>query len=255
MTDSASNHGSLANVPSGTGIAQGAKYGAGVLDVAVGGTITTMQAARDVTFAAGDRIAFMKAGSIWVAVCRLDTASTIPPVVDNPVPPPPKPTTVYGTKTFTPVETRSRQAGKWRTDNDDVYQGQFGGNGNHTGCAFYGNGPRSLAGATATGASVKLRRKSSGGITAAQDTTFWLVTQKTRPSGAPTLTSTTDGPNLKWGQSTTFAIPTSWAQALIDGTAGGLAIFESDGSPYVIFDGRGSYGASFQLTIKWKRVS
>lgn len=256
MTDAAGNRVSLNGITSGIGIAVGAKA-SGLVTVTVSGVDIVMNAARDVTFAAGDRLAFTRNGGIWVAYARLDTAATTGPGADtpNPKPPPPKPVTVTGSKTFTPVETRSRQASKWRTDNDDVYQGQHGGQGNHTGCAFYGNGPRSLNGATVTGASVKLRRAGKGGITAAQDTTFRLVTNKTRPSGAPTLTSSTDGPNLKWGQSTTFTIPTSWAQAMVDGTAGGLAIFESDGSPYVILDGRGNYSASFQLTMKWSRTT
>jgi hypothetical protein len=253
VTDAASNRVSLAGVPSGVGIAKGTKS-SGLLTVTVDGTDIIMQAARDVTFADGDPVAFLKAGGVWVAVCRYGTAAPASQPTNQP-PPPSKPTTVTGQKTFTPVETRSRQGSKWRTDNDDVYQGQYGGNGNHTGCAFYGNGPRSLAGATVTSASVKLRRRSSGGITAAQDTTFRLVTQKTRPSGAPTLTSSTDGPNLKWGQSTTFTVPTAWAQSMVDGDAGGLAIFESDGAPYVILDGRSHYASSFQLTIRWSRTS
>lgn len=255
MSDAAANRVSLAGVPSGTGIAQGAKS-AGLLSVTVGGQTVVMQAARDVTFAAGDQVVFVKAGGLWVAVARWGTAAPVDQPTNQPTPTP-KPTTKTGSKTFTPVETRSYRTvfTGWRNDTDDVYQGAYGGNGNHTGCAFYGNGPRSLAGATVTSASVKLRRKHSGGGASAQDTTFRLVTQKTRPGGAPTLTSTTDGPNLKWGQAATFTIPTAWAQAMVDGTAGGLAIFESDGSPYVILDGRGAYGSSFALTIRWSRTS
>lgn len=254
MSDAAANKVSLSGVPSGTGIATGAKS-SGLLTVTVGGVAIVMQAARDVTFAAGDRVAVIKANGVWVAVCRLDTAAAADQP-DNPPPPPPKPVTVTGSTTFSPVETRSYRTvfGGWRTDTADVYQGQYGGNGNHTGCAFYGNGPHSLSGATVTSASVKLKRQASGGVTAAQDTTFWLLSQKTRPSGAPTRGSSTDGPNLKWGQTTTFTIPTSWAQDMVDGNSGGLAIFESDGAPYVILEGRGSYKPSFQLTIKWRRT-
>jgi hypothetical protein len=252
MSDAAVNKVSLSGVPSGVGTATGAASG-GLVTVTVNGVDVQMIAMRGVTFAAGEPTPFIRVGALWVALGLIGTAA---PTGGNggPTAPAPKPVTVTGSKTFTPVETRSRQGSKWRTDNDDVYQGEYGGNGNHTGCAFYGSGPRSLAGATVTSAYVKLRRKSAGGITAAQDTTFWLVAEKTRPSGAPTLGSTTDGPNLKWGETYTFTIPTSWAQAMVDGTAGGLAIFESDGSPYVIFDGRGRYSSSFALTINYSRT-
>lgn len=253
MADSsAANRVSLSGVPSGYGVAQGAKS-SGLLTVKVGGINVVMDAARDVTFAAGDPVVFVRMGSRWAVVARINTAAPTAPAEDPAPPPPPKPSVVYGTRTFTPVETRSRQGSRWRTDNDDVYQGQYGGNGNHIGCAFYGNGPRSLAGVTVLSASCRVRRKNAGGITAAQDTTLRLVTERTRPSGLPTLTSSTDGPNLKWSQSTRFTIPTAWAQSMVDGTVGGLCIYESDGSPYVILDGRGSYGASFSLTINWRR--
>jgi hypothetical protein len=252
VTDSAANRVSLAGVPSTIAIAQGAKS-SGLLSVAVAGQVISVQAARDVTFSNLDRVILVKADGIWVAVARLDTGATQDTTQTNPPPVKPKPTVTTGSKTFTPVETRSYQGSKWRTDNDNVYQGEYGGQGNHVGCAFYGSGPRSLAGATVTKATVKLRRASKGGITAAQDTTFWLLSNKTRPSGAPSRGSTTDGPNLRWGASTTFTIPTSWAQSMVDGSAGGLAIFESDGSPYVILDGRGSYGASFAMTVYWRR--
>lgn len=253
MTDPAANSVSLSGIPSGIGYAQAAKA-SGLLQVRVAGGVVTMLAARDVTFAAGDRVAFVRVGDQWVAVCRIDTAA-VTDLPDVDVVPPSKPSTVRGSRTFTPVETRSRQGDRWRTDNSDVYQGQYGGNGNHIGAAFYGNGPRALAGATVTAARVRMRRRNGGGVTAAQSTTLRLVTERTRPSGAPTLTSSTAGPSLRWGQTATFTVPAAWAQAMVDGTAGGLALYDADGSPYVIMDGRGAYAAAFSLTIDWTRTS
>lgn len=252
MTDAAANRVSLAGISSGVGIAADVAA-AGYVPVTVNGTTVTMLVSRDITIAAGDPVVFVRARSQWAVIARTGTVAPTPPVVPLPPVPPPKPVTVTGSKTFTPVETRSRQGSKWRTDNDNVYQGQYGGNGNHYGCAFYGSGPRSLAGSTVTSAQVKIRRRSAGGITAAQSTTLWLMTNATRPGGAPTLTSSTAGPSLAWGASTTFTVPTSWAQALVNGTAGGLAVYDSDGSPYVILSGRGDWSGAFSLTIKWKR--
>jgi hypothetical protein len=91
-------------------------------------------------------------------------------------------------------------------------------------------------------------------MNAAQATTLRLVTQAKRPAGAPTLTSSTSGPSLRRGQTVdAFVIPDSWGQALVDGTSGGLAVFESDGSPYVILAGRGRWSAAFTMTISWYR--
>jgi hypothetical protein len=151
------------------------------------------------------------------------------------------------------VETRSRQGSKWRSDNDDVYQGQYG-NGNHYGCVFYGNRVKALDGVTVTSAYIRVRRPDRGGANAAQSTTMRLMVNKTRPGGAPSLGSTTSGPSLRRGQTDgSFNIPNSWAQAMVDGTAGGLCFYDAGGSPYVIFSGRGDYSAAFTLTIHWTR--
>lgn len=230
--------------------ATAAKSGSTVT-ASVNGITVTMQVARDLTVASGDVLLVSKFGGQWFAVQRLYAAAPADNGSDAGVNP--KPVTTSGSTPFAPVETRSYRNGAWRTDNDNVYQGSFG-SGNHTGCAFYGSGPRSLAGATVTAARIVVRRHNGGGITAPQATTMRLVTERTRPAGAPTLGSSTSGPTLGWGQTNiSFAVPTSWAQSMVDGTAGGLGFFDSDGSPYVIFDGRGSYGPSFTLTIAWTR--
>jgi len=233
------------------GYAAAAKSGDSV-SVVINDTTVTVKCSRDLTVAQFDLLLIARTGLFWVAVQRLGTAAVTPPY-GNGTAPTPNPPAITGTSTFAPVETRSYRSSGWRFDNDDVYQGQYGGNGNHTGCAFYGSGPRSLAGATVTSASIQVRRKSGGGITAAQTTTLWLVTNATRPGGAPTLTSSASGPSLAWGGVTSFAITTSWAQNMVDGTAGGLAIFTGSSSPYVILDGRGAYGPSFTMTINWRR--
>lgn len=219
--------------------------------VTINGKSTTAQALRDLTIAAGDVVALTKFGSQWLAVGRLYTAAPADP--GNAATPDPTPVTRSGVNAFPPVETRSYRNSAWRTDNDNVYQGSFG-SGNHTGCAFYGNGPRSLAGATVTSARMVVHRHNGGGITAPQTTTMRLVTEKFRPGGAPTLGASTTGPTLGWnGTNTAFTVPTSWAQSMVDGTAGGLGFFVSSGSPYVILSGRSEYRPAFTLTISWTR--
>lgn len=229
----------------------------GVCTANIAGAETTIEVARDLSVVAGDAILVAKYGdrAQWVAVARLGVSA--PPIVTidpAPAPPPPKPVITTGSLVVSPVETRSYRSGKWRTDNDDVYQGQYGGNGNHTGCAFYGTKPRSLAGATVTRAVIKVRRLDAGGLNAAQNTTMRLVAERFRPADAPTLGSVDPGPSLRRGETdNSFDIDPSWAQAMVDGSAGGIGFFDGSGSPYVIFAGRGSWSAAFTLTIYWKR--
>lgn len=225
--------------------------GTGTLTVIANGVSTVVKNALTVTAAVNDVVLVTKVGAQWVAISRVATG--VAPVQIE-APPPPKPTTTAGSLVVSPIETRSYRNGDWRTDNDDVYQGQYGGGGNHTGAVFYGTKPRSLTGATVTSATIKVKRI-SGGIYAPQPTIMRLMTHTTRPGGAPTLGSTTAGPSVAVGESATFTIPDSWAQAMVDGTAGSFAFFDSDGSPYVKFAGRGTWSPAFTLTINWTRSS
>jgi len=249
MADFATSRVSLTGLGALTGTAKTVKSGS-TCTVTVGDTDITVQVARDLTVAVGDVLLVLRQGSAWWAVQRLFAAA--PALVEVPAAPVPKPTVTSGTLVAAPVETRSYRGGEWRTDTDDVRQGSYGGWGNHTGCAFYGNKLRSLAGATVTAASIRVKRI-SGGVYGSQTATLRLVTQKTRPAGAPTLGSSTTGPSLAVGKSGTFTVPTSWAQAMVNGTAGGLAIYDSGGSPYIVLAGRSDYAAAFTLTVTWNR--
>jgi hypothetical protein len=55
------------------------------------------------------------------------------------------------------------------------------------------------------------------------------------------------------GTTTAFVIPNSWAQAVVDGTPGGLSVNVNSDSPYIHFAGRGSWSAAWTLTISWRR--
>lgn len=165
-----------------------------------------------------------------------------------------------GTLTCPPVATATFRDGKWRTDigstnSADTYQGRYSGSGfgRMTGCAFYGSKPRTIVGATVTKAVIRDRRL-SGGDFAKRTATLRLVSQSTRPSGAPTLNESTNGPSLAVNTTNNaFAIPNAWAQAMVDGTRGGLAIHVNSDSPYIRFAGRGSWSAAWTLTISWRR--
>lgn len=224
---------------------------AGAMSVTVAETTITALVARGLAPAVGDLVLIARQGSIrWVVQIMLPTA---PASQLNDGSPTTKPPVTNGSLTCSPGSTGSYRGGKWRTDTDDILQGDYGGFGINTGAAFYGTKPASLAGATATGASVLVKRI-TGGSGASQAPTLRLVTQTTRPAGAPTLTSTTAGPSLAVNKAVSIAVPTAWAQAMIDGTAGGLAIDTGgSASPYIRTAGRSTYSPSWTLTINWKR--
>lgn len=216
----------------------------------VNGAVVTMLVARDLTVDLGDVLLVQRVDrGQWIVLCR--AYGSAPAAPDNPDPPDPQPPIVTGTTVIGPVETRSYR-GSWRTDNSDVYQGEYGGYGNHRGCVFYGDAPASLAGATVLSATMPVRRI-PGGFNAAQVTSIWLTTEKTRPAGAPTLSGPSAGPTLAVGSTTEFVIPTHWAQGIVDGTYGGFAFYEADSDPYVKFAGRDTWPSAFTMTVNWQR--
>lgn len=217
----------------------------------INGIDTLVQVARDLTVASGDVLLVSKIGSQWFATSRFYAAA--PATVTPAPPPPPKPTVVTGKLVCSAIYTGSYRDGKWRTDTDDVVQGSYGGSGNSTGAAFYGSKPRSLNGATVTDCWIAVRR-GSGGAYSAQQSTLRLLAESSKPSGYPTLGSSNAGPTIPTNTTLSrFDIPNSWGQAIVDGTSGGIGIFDSSGSPYIRFTGRGDYSSSFTLTISWKR--
>lgn len=237
----------------------------------VGGITVTARVAAGLTIAAGNILLLARLGSLYYVINVIPAAPTSTPATPPPAdsappdtgdpPPAPKPVTTTGTLTCVPTATACYRDGSWRSDGDptnsfDLYQGRYGGSsyGRNTGAAFYGNKPHTLNGATCTKATVKIRRLSAGDF-AARSATLRLISQTSRPGGAPTLNESTSGPSLKIGDSTTFTLPTSWGQALIDGTRGGVGITVSSDDPYIHLAGRGSWSAAMTLTLSWRRTS
>ncbi|WP_416976726.1 hypothetical protein [Streptomyces sp. T028] len=243
----------------------------GACTATVAGIDTTVRVVSGLTVAVGDMLLIHRVGSAYIATNVVSAAPAVPP---TPPPPPedapdtgdpaptPKPTITTGTLTCPPVATATYRGTSWRSDGDpvnsfDTYQGRYAGSsfGRMTGCAFYGSKPRSISGATVTKATLKARRL-SGGDFAARTATLRLVSQSTRPSGAPTLNESTSGPSLAVNATASaFVIPNSWAQAMVDGTRGGLAINVNSDSPYIRMAGRGSWSVAWTLTINWRRSS
>jgi hypothetical protein len=243
--------------------------GGAVLATASGITITVRVTA-GVSPTQGDRILVVRHGSVYWGIATIPAPPTVAPTpvaVPDAAPdagdtaPVPKPTTTTGSLTCVPTATACYRDGSWRSDGDptnsfDLYQGRYSGSsfGRNTGAAFYGSKPHTLNGATCTKATVKLKRLSAGDF-AARSVTLRLVSETSRPGGAPTLNESTSGPSLKIGDTSTFTLPTSWGQALIDGSRGGIAISIGSDDPFIHLAGRGSWSAAMTLTIFWRRSS
>jgi hypothetical protein len=228
----------------------------GAAPVLVGSQIVSAQCPRDLTVAAGDTVTLVKAGSSFYVLARYYTAaggSTDPGA--SPVPPS-APVVRTGTTTFLPRRTASwGDRFGWRHDNDDIYHGEYGGNGNYTGCAFYGFQLQTLSGATVLSATMKARRL-HGGVFAAQATNLGHVTEAFKPDGEPTFGGTFTGPDLAVGQTRTgITVSVSLVQSLVDGTYHSLGIHVDGGSPYVVLAGSAEYGGAFALTVRWRKTS
>lgn len=227
----------------------------GLVMAKVGSQIVTAQCPRDLTVAVGDQVSILAIGSAYWILQRYFTTSAGNTDPTNSPEPDPAPTAQTGTTTFLPTATRSWRDtfGGWRTDNDSIYQGEYGGAGNHIGCAFYGSQVKTLAGATVQAAYIKARRMSGGNFAAAA-TTLGHITESSKPSGMPTFGGSFTGPNLAVGATNTkVAIDVSLAQTLVDGTYGGLGIHIAGSTPYIRLAGLSDYAGSFALTIVWRR--
>jgi hypothetical protein len=219
----------------------------------INGVEITVQLARDLTVAVGDILLVHKVVDRYVGCCRLFTAAPTPD--DTFEQPDPNTALVQGRTVIMPVQTGTYRDAAWLTSTADTMQGEYGGYGNATGAAFYGAKPATLAGATVLQATVRVSRLPTGAAAAAA-TTLRLVTETEQPAGAPTLTSTTAGPSLLRGEDLdAFEVPVAWVQAMADGTAGGLALFDADGDPYARLAGRGTDPTAWMLTVDWERSS
>lgn len=186
---------------------------------------------------------------IWPSTAAVIPAPTPDPGAPTPPAPPPVQTT--GTLTVTALDSGSWQVGgTWAWAGTDVYQWRYGSNRENRGAWFYGHGAAQLAGATITGARIRLgARMPIGSSSAAQTLHLYRHTDASRPGGdvsraaGPYDVLLAPGAPAQW-----VDIPAAWGQDLI--TGGGIAVA---GSPYVGIAGVGSDPASGQLQLDWRR--
>lgn len=213
--------------------------------------------------AANDVVIVASSGAAAYCLGTLNAAPVPPPDIpepDDPTPPPaggggttspkPPPAPTTYSKTFRPNYVGTYRDG-WRSDTSNAYQGDWTGRGVNWGSAYYGSGPGALSG-TAVGGTVRIKRL-AGGANAAQRPTLRLLTNKTRPGGFPNASKTMRGPALGVNGSATVALPATWVAALMNGSAGGIGIGVSSSTPYIQLAGKSSWGASFEITLTYRK--
>jgi phage minor structural protein len=161
---------------------------------------------------------------------------------------PPEPTTQTYTTTWSSNGSASWRPSGWRTDNDYVYQGDYG-YGNHKGLWFFddANMRSTLSGATIKSVKLYATRNSSGGSSSSQQVSIRTHNYDTQPSGEPTVGSIYNYAGFKWGEGKWVTVSNTIGEMLRDNTAKGMSIYESDGSPYMIF------AASAKLEITYEK--
>lgn len=152
--------------------------------------------------------------------------------------PSPTPTKKVYTKSWSATSTQSwRDSYGWRSDNRYIYQGDYG-YGNHRGFICFNDGDirTQLSGATIKSARLYLKRRSAGGSSASQRATMYLHGYSSTGGGYSlgTLIGSTVG--YAWGTGAWSSIPVNAIKSLQNGTARGIALYASGGSPYIIFE-------------------
>jgi hypothetical protein len=240
--------------------------GTGVVVVSVGGSELTLPHLRGYAPAVNDAVLVLQQGGRRVVVDaftnpadpiapRNSGAPAPAPTQPKPKPPAPKPTVVTGVKSFAATATGCFRGGKWRTDTSQPHQGDWGGAyGRNTGAWFYGTQIKtSLAGATVTKAEMYMVRL-SGGVYGGVSPTVFTTPHPSRPAGAPTLQG---GGSVLTAQSVStrrwVSLPTALAQAMVAGTAYGLACFVNADDPYGVYASLADSRSSGLLRITYRK--
>ncbi|MGV7002545.1 phage tail spike protein [Priestia megaterium] len=149
---------------------------------------------------------------------------------------PPAPDTTY---TWTATSAKSWRPQGWRSDNGFAYQGEWSGNGNHRGLWFFNSADirSKLAGKTIKRVRVYLTRRAEGGNSGNITPTFWMHSYDSPPSDMPLLAaSALSNQAFAWGSAKWVTLPNNFGVDLQSGARRGIGIYDSDGSPYGLFN-------------------
>jgi acylphosphatase len=169
----------------------------------------------------------------------------------------PPPTSTKVTKTFTPNGSRTwRPEWAWREDDRYVYQGEYAGSGGISrGCVFHGT-KLNVGGKTADSGKIFVKRRSSGGQSAAQAVFLFSHDLASQPSGDAAPGIKDSGyklGELAWGAGKWFDIPKAWVQSMLDGAGGrrGFGLYHASASPYVIAVAYNGGGDSWKVKFTY----
>jgi len=169
-------------------------------------------------------------GQIW----SVDGEYTFPSAPKTETPP--APDTTY---TWTATSAKSWRPQGWRSDNSFAYQGEWSGNGNHRGLWFFNSADirSKLAGKTIKRVRVYVTRRAEGGNSGNITPTFWMHSYDSQPSDMPLLAaSALSNQAFAWGSAKWVTLPNNYGTDLQSGARRGIAVYDSDGSPYGIFN-------------------
>ena len=159
------------------------------------------------------------------------------PSVSAPVPPTTKTLTV---KSISGDTYRSSVYNSWKKDNT-VRQGEWQNYGDCNGCWFFGSDAfEDVQGKTITKVTIKITRQTGNGSSSAVGLVVRTHNYGSRPSGNPTLSSSSCGTlSLAWGQSGTLTITDSTVlQGISKGTIKGFGIKTTyDSAHYAVCSG------------------
>lgn len=128
----------------------------------------------------------------------------------------------------------------WRTDNDRVYQGQWGGYGLHKGLWYFNssNLRSTLSGQNIKSIRIQITRYSgSHGSSAAGVPTMRLHNYDSSPSGEPSFIAAYSSHNVGFGLGNTkwVPLPIAWGENIRDGKARGIGVYTGSDDPYLQF--------------------
>lgn len=205
------------------------------------------------TYATNDIVAVLRDGrSSGFVLGKVGTFTPPTDVVTAPVKV--EPTKTLHRAIIRPVYTNTYRSG-WRSSSTggELVQGDYGGFGLNTGAAFYGNALVALRADLTRPFSIDVTyKRTSGGDYSPQSPSFYTLSQKTKPAGAPTKDDgPANGTAVAVGKVAKYRLTVTMATHLLNGTDGGLGIWRSGSTPYLKLAGRSDYAAAMALTVNY----